>query len=388
MSPSPLPAFRRGWTVVQLIPELAPGGAERSTMEVARALVAAHHRSIVICGGGRWVTRLKAEGSEHIKLPIGSKSVGLLSALLKLRKHLRKLHPDVVHARSRLPAWLLRFALIGIHPRPKVVTTVHGLNSVSTYSRIMTWGDRVIAVSRSTADFLLEHYPRLDTTRVRIIPRGADPAEFPPRLKVTPEWCRTFGDEYPGLKGGRLLTLPGRGTRLKGHADAIAILARVRQAGVDARLLLLGVVEGRRQGYLSELRQVAREHGVFPYVAFSASRGDVREVYAHSDLILQLSTRPESFGRVVAEALCIARPVLGYDHGGVGELLREHYPAGLVPPRDLDAAAARVVALLKSAPAVDTDRVPKVADMQRRTLAVYDELINGSAPDPSCVLPR
>ena len=133
--------------------------------------------------------------------------------------------------------WLLRFALIGIHPRPKVVTTVHGLNSVSAYSRIMTWGDRVIAVSRATADFLLEHYPRLDTTRVRIIPRGADPAEFPPRLKVTPEWCRTFGDEYPGLKGGRLLTLPGRGTRLKGHADAIAILARVRQAGVDARLL-------------------------------------------------------------------------------------------------------------------------------------------------------
>ncbi|GMU44916.1 MAG: glycosyltransferase [Xanthomonadales bacterium] len=376
-------ARRHGWTVVQLIPTLGPGGAERSTMEVARALVAAQHRSVVISGGGRWVTRLKAEGSEHIKLAIGSKSLALLATLFRLRSQLRRIEPDVVHVRSRLPAWLLRFALVGLKPRPAVVSTVHGLNSVSAYSRIMTHAERVIAVSRTAAEFLLQHYPGLDPARLRVISRGADPAEFPPQHRATESWRRAFFDELPALAGGRLLTLPGRGTRLKGHADAIELLARVRQAGVDARLLLLGVAEGKRAGYLDELRQVAREHGVFPYVALTATRGDVRDVYAASDLVLQLSTRQESFGRVVAEALLVGRPVLGYDHGGVGELLRQLYPAGLVPVRDLDAATARTLALLRAAPPVPVERVPQVKDLQRLTLSVYSELVVGTPPDPA-----
>lgn len=371
-----------GWTVVQLIPSLGPGGAERSTMEIARALVAAGHRSVVISGGGRWATRLKAEGSEHYTLPIGRKSLSVIGTLFKLRARLKKLRPDIVHVRSRLPAWLLRFALIGVHPRPAVVSTIHGLNSVSAYSSVLTRADRVIVVSGTACDFVLEAYPATDASRMRVIPRGADPAEFPPGHKATREWRDQFFSEYPTLAGGRLLTLPGRGTRLKGHADAIELLARLRAERIDARLLLVGVSEHRRDEYVAELRQVAREMGVFKQVAFAPTRGDIRDIYAVSDLILQTSTRPESFGRVVAEALCMGRPVLGYEHGGVGELLRELYPAGCVPPRDLDAACQRAKVLLAQPPAVHSERVPKVADLQRRTLSVYSELINGSAPDP------
>jgi glycosyltransferase involved in cell wall biosynthesis len=371
-----------GWSVVQLIPSLGPGGAERSTMEVARALVAAGHRSAVISGGGRWATRLKAEGSEHYTLPIGNKSLGIIGTLFKLRARLKKLRPDIVHVRSRLPAWLARLALIGLHPRPALVSTVHGLNSISAYSRVLTKADRVIVVSETARDFVVDAYPGTDVARMRVIPRGADPAEFPPGHRATREWREQFFAEYPTLSGGRLLTLPGRGTRLKGHADAIELLARLRAERVDARLLLLGVSEHRRQEYVSELRQFAREMGVFKQVAFAPSRGDVRDVYAVSDLVLQLSTRPESFGRVVAEALCMGRPVLGYEHGGVGELLRALYPAGCVPPRDLDAACTRAKALLAGAPPVDSAPVPKVSDLQRRTLSVYSELINGTAADP------
>lgn len=381
MTGSPDRRLLRGWTVVQLIPALGPGGAERTTMEIARALVAKGHRSVVISGGGRWVTRLKAEGSEHISLPIGSKSLGLLRTLFRLRSCLKKLKPDIVHARSRLPAWLLRFAMVGLHPRPSLVTTVHGLNSVSSYSRIMTRGDRVIVVSNMARDHVLNHYPSLDPALVRVIPRGADPGEFPPGHKASEEWRTQFFSDYPMLKGGPLLTLPGRGTRLKGHAEAIELLARLHADGVKARLLLLGVDESRRDRYGAEMRQLAREFGVHRFVAMSPSRGDVRDVYAASNLILQMSVRPESFGRVVAEALCQGRPVLGYDHGGVGELLRELYPAGCVPPRDLDAACERAKVLLKNPSPVNSARVPKISDLQRLTLSVYAELRNGSPVD-------
>lgn len=374
-----------GWTVVQLIPSLGPGGAERSTMEVARALVAAGHRSVVISGGGRWATRLKAEGSEHYQLPIGKKTLGVVFTVFRLRARLKKLHADIVHVRSRLPAWLVRFALIGMHPRPNVVSTVHGLNSVSAYSRILTQAERVIVVSETARAFVLDAYPDTDVERMRVIPRGAEPAEFPPGHVAPQEWREQFFAEYPSLKGGRLLTLPGRGTRLKGHADAIELIARLRAEGIDARLLLVGVSESRRDEYVAELRQVAREMGVFKQVAFSPARGDVRDIYAVSDLILQMSTRPESFGRVVAEALCMGRPVLGYEHGGVGELLRALYPAGCVPPRDLDVACQRAKALLEHPPEVNSDPVPKVSDLQRLTLSVYAELINGEPADPLLV---
>ena len=179
--------------------------------------------------------------------------------------------------------------------------------------------------------------------------------------------------------------MPGRGTRLKGHSDALQLLARVRQAGVDARLLLLGVVEESRRPYVRELQTLARQLGVDEFVAFSVPRGDVREVYAASRLVLQLSTRPESFGRVVAEALCLGRPVLGYAHGGVGDLLRELYPAGCSPLGDLAALTERALLLLREAPEVDTARVPTVSDSQRLTLSVYAELLEGAAPHPAAL---
>jgi len=371
------------WTVVQIIPNLGTGGAERSTLEVARALAFAGHRSVVISGGGRWVKRLTRSGSEHIKLPVGVKSLLIIVTLLRLRQQLKALAPDLIHVRSRLPAWLVKFALWGLSPRPALVSTVHGLNSVSAYSRILTRADRVIAVSNTTRDYLLRHYPKLDPECIRVIPRGADPAEFSPATVLTGDWRGQFYSNFPMLAKGVLLTLPGRGTRLKGHADAIKLLARVRAAGIDARLLLLGVVEDNRLHYLHELQSLADEMGVADFLALSAARSDIREIYAISDLILQLSTHPESFGRVVAEALCMGKPVLGYDHGGVGELLKDFYPAGRAPLGNLDALTERAKALLRNAPPVDNARVPKVADLQRLTLSVYAELLEQAPPDPA-----
>ena len=136
----------RRLTVVQLLPALHSGGVERSTLEIAAALVAAGHRSVVVSAGGRLVEPLLAGGSEHIALPVGRKS--LLAApgtVRRLRSELGRLRPDIVHARSRLPAWMAWFALKGLPaPRPRFITTVHGLNSPGRYSGIMTRGERVI----------------------------------------------------------------------------------------------------------------------------------------------------------------------------------------------------------------------------------------------------
>ncbi len=362
---------------MQLLPALEAGGVERSTLEIGAALVAAGARSIVVSAGGRLVAPLERDGSEHVTLDLGRKSLRTLRHVTSLRRLIERERPDIVHARSRLPAWIAHFALRGLRgKRPALVTSVHGLNSPGRYSAILTRGERVICVSETVRRYVLEHYPDVDAANLRVIPRGIDPSAFPFGHAPNADWHARFETEFPMLGGGKLLVLPGRGTRLKGHAHAIRLLAALRSRGVDARLLLLGADETGRDSYLRELEQLATTLRVRDALAISPSRADVRDVLAIADLVLQLSTKPEAFGRTVAEALSLGRPVLGFAHGGVGEILAHHFPAGASPLDDMKALAARAVELLAAPPHATPYSGPTLADMQRATLAVYAELVH------------
>src|SRR5690606_19494016 len=310
-------------------------------------------------------------------LDIGRKSPLTFRHVPRLRRLFVELQADIVHARSRLPAWIGWKALQRLPrgTRPHFVTTVHGLNSPSRYSAIMARGERVICVSETVRAHVMEHYPRTDPARLRVIPRGLDPDAFARRPHPDAAARARAAEQYPQLDGnGPLLLLPGRGTRLKGHADALALLAALRADGLDARLWMPGAREQGRGRYLQELEREAARLGVAHVVAMTPPTGLVAEAYAASDLVLQLSRKPEAFGRTVLEALSVGRPVLGWDHGGVGELLRELQPQGATPGFDLQLLAGRARELLRQPPAPPA-RIPyTLSAMQDATLAVYDEL--------------
>src|SRR5262249_31409965 len=148
--------------VLQMIPEMESGGVERGTLELARYLGEQGHESIVISGGGRMIPQLEACGTRHITLPVGRKRLRSLFLIGKLREIFARENRDILHLRSRLPAWLAWFAWRGMdeETRPHLVTTVHGFNSISRYSEIMTCGERVICVSESIREHVIQHYPR------------------------------------------------------------------------------------------------------------------------------------------------------------------------------------------------------------------------------------
>ena len=364
----------RRLTVVQLLPALDAGGVERSTVEVARALVAAGHRSVVVSAGGRLVDSLREEGSEHVELDIGRKSLATPLKVPALRALLQHLRADVVHARSRLPAWLARAALASWPGRPAFLTSVHGLNSPGRYSGVLTRGDRVHCVSETVRAHVLAQWPATPPERLVVIEPGIEPAEFPRATGVDPAWRAELNLRHPQLAGGRLLLLPGRGTRLKGHHAALELLAGLRADGVDARLWLPGVEQRGREAYLAEVQALAAELGLRDVVATSPPRADIARAYAAADLVLQLSVQPESFGRTVVEALAVGRPVLGWAHGGVGELLARHFPDGAVPLGDMGALQARAAAFLRAPPSVPVTLLPTRAAMEARMLELYANL--------------
>lgn len=361
--------------VLQLLPALESGGVEKSTLEIAEALTDHGLGSYVASAGGRLVEPLLATGSTHIALDIGRKSPWTLRHIVSLRRLIEQLQPDILHARSRLPAWIAWWALGGLRGRrPRLVTTVHGLNSPGHYSAIMTRGERVICVSDTVRDYVLKHYPAVDDSRLVTIPRGVDAAAFPFGYVADPAWQAAFFAEYPQLAGGPLMLLPGRGTRLKGHATAIELLARLHAAGCDARLMLLGAEEESRSDYLDELREQARRLGVAQSLAISPPRNDVRELMSISRLVLQLSSKPEAFGRTVIEALSLGRPVLGLDHGGVGESLRRYFPQGAVPLNSPNHLAVRAIEMMRFPPRMTPIDPPSKQAMQLATLQLYQSL--------------
>lgn len=362
----------RRLTVLQLLPALEAGGVERSTLEIAAALVRAGHRAIVVSAGGRMLPALLASGAEHVTLDVGRKSLWTLRNVIALRHLFAQV--DLVHARSRLPAWLAWWALRSLpaEQRPRFVTTAHGLNSPSRYSAIMTRGERVICVSNTVRDYLLQHYPKTDPTRLQVIPRGLEPAQFPRAAAHDPAARARVAQQHPALGGtGPLLLLPGRGTRLKGHADAIALLAALRGTGLDARLWMPGARQSGRERYLQELQTQAQAQGVAEALCISAPTAAIAQAYAASDLVLQLSHKPEAFGRTVIEALSVGRPLLGWDHGGVGELLRALQPSGAVPCFDAAQLAQRAQALLRTPPVLPATIPYTLQAMQDATLALY-----------------
>jgi len=368
----------RALTVVQVLPALEGGGVERGTLEVARELVRRGHSSIVISAGGRMVAELEREGSEHITWTIGAKSLLTLRYVSKLRDLLVERRVDILHARSRLPAWIAWLAWRGMDPatRPHFVTTVHGLYSVNRYSAVMTRGERVIAVSDTVKDYISANYPSVDPACITVIYRGIDPEEFPFGYQPAAHWLAQWYAQYPQLKGKYVITIPGRLTRLKGHEDFIELMARLKSAGLDVHGLIVGGEDPRRRAYAAELHRAVAVRGLGDHITFTGQRDDMREIYAASNLVLSLSTQPESFGRTVLESISIGVPVLCYDHGGVGEICRAMFPAGLVPMGNIDEMAARVERFFGKTPDVPPAQPFLLRNMLERTMALYQELVH------------
>lgn len=360
--------------VIQILPALDAGGVERGTVEVAAGLVRAGHRAVVISAGGRLVQELKQAGGEHIDLPIGTKSLLLLRCIPTLRRLFAE--ADIVHVRSRFPAWLTWLAWRGMDKknRPALITTVHGAYSVNRYSQIMTQGEKVIAVSDYIRDYVINNYPATDPGKITVIHRGIDPSQYYREFRPTDQWLQDWQREYPQLQDKFILTLPGRITRLKGHEHFLKILSGLQDKGLNVHGLIVGGAHGSKQDYLESLKKTAAAMAIDQSITFTGHRNDLREIMTISNIVLCLSRQPEAFGRTALESLSLGTPVIAYDHGGTREILQALLPEGLVALADIDSLINRVEQFYRQPPAVTAANPFLLEDMLKRTINCYEEM--------------
>lgn len=359
---------------MQCLPALHSGGVERSTLETARALVGKGHGSIIVSAGGPLQARCEEEGSQHFTCEIGKKSPLIFRSIYKLREFLKERQPDIVHARSRLPAWSALLAMRNLPHKPKFITSVHGLNSPGFYGSVMTRGEKIICVSETARKHVLASWPDTDAGKLLVISPGIDSGEFHAGHPVDRQWHANFLSEYPGIKGEKLLLMPARATRLKGHRQALNLLATLRKESGDVRLCCLGANQPGREQYLAELKQYAAHLSVSGFVEFTRPINNMADAYAIGDLVLQLSNKPEAFGRTVLEALAMGKPVLGWNLGGVGENLQRYFPEGAVETFDENALARRAKIILEDGVLPDRQELPSLSSMQANMLELYEQL--------------
>jgi glycosyltransferase involved in cell wall biosynthesis len=252
--------------------------------------------------------------------------------------------------------------------------------SVNPYSAVMLRGEVVIAVSDTVRDYILREFPDTPADRIHVIPRGVDGAAYPYGWKPDAAWQQAFFADFPQGRGKLLLTLPGRITRLKGHEDFIRLVAGLKRRGLPVHGMIVGGASASKQRYLAELRQQVRDQGLESDISFTGQRSDLKNILAISNLALSLSNQPESFGRTTLEALRLGVPTAGYDHGGVGEILRAIYPGGLLPLGNAGAALDKIAALLRQPNAVPEGDFYPLSEMLKKTMALYLQQANATVP--------
>jgi glycosyltransferase involved in cell wall biosynthesis len=375
----------RGPVVLQVLPSLGTGGVERTTVEMTQAVALAGGIPLVASAGGPLVAAVERAGGRHVTMKLTTKNpASIWRNAARLAALIRAEAVDIVHARSRAPAWSAWIAAqrTGAH----FVTTYHGaygedLPLKRRYNAVMAKGEIVIAASRFIARLVTDRHG-VPASRIRVIGRGIDPAVFDPDAVIGDRLGR-LSAAWRLPDGMPTVVLPGRLTSWKGQEVLLQAVARLERR--DLCVVLVGADQGRSH-YSRRLVRMAHALGIADRVRLVGNCDDMPAAMMLSDVVVHASVKPEAFGRVVIEAQAMGRPVIASDLGGPVETVEHGVTGWRVPPGDADALAAAIEAAL----GLDEDarvglahrarsavlRHYTTAAMQEATLDVYEAVLD------------
>jgi glycosyltransferase involved in cell wall biosynthesis len=322
--------------ILQVIPSLGAGGAEQGCIDVAADLVRSGAKSIVVSHGGNRIPEILRRGSIHIDLPVDSKNPFVMWRNIgRLKKLIKEHDVDIVHARSRAPAWSAWKACMGTKAR--FMTTCHAPFNISGkakkfYNSSIARGERVIAISNYVREYLLKNY-EIDQRNIRLIHRGVALERFHPSMVASMHMIK-LSQQWRLPDGCTIVMMPGRITRWKGHLVLIEAIAQLNRD--DIFCVMIGDDQGRTE-YREELERTISEKNLEGRVRIIGHCSDMPAAYMLSTVVVSASTDPEGFGRVPIEAQAMGRAIVATNHGGAMETIIPDETGWLVPPNDATA---------------------------------------------------
>ena len=375
----------KSYSVLQVLPHLNSGGLVSGAVEISEALQKTGMNSFVASAGGRREREITKAGGKVINFSLGSKNpIIMLLNVYKLSRIIKKYKINIIHARSRAPAWSAYFAAkkMGI----PFVTTFHGTYSIQNklkkkYNSIMVKSDRVIAISRFINNHILSNY-NVDKDKIVTIHRGINIERFN-YLKVADERLISLLNIFNIPEDSFVVLLPGRITRWKGHILLIEAIFKLQRS--DIICLFVGDSQGRNK-YYAELEKILDKFKLKNNFRIIPNQSDMATIYKLADVVVSSSLDPEAFGRVIVEAQAMGRPTISANHGGGSEIIIDGLTGWLFKPGDADDLSDKI----NKALSLNKDNRDKLAInaikraklnfnnemMCVKTLQVYAELAN------------
>jgi lipopolysaccharide heptosyltransferase II len=357
--------------ILQILPELNVGGVETGTVDLAQRLVKLGHKAVVISAGGPLVKELESTGVIHYQLPVHKKSIfNILKMVPRVVEIIKKEDIDIVHARSRVPAWIAYYA-VRRTTRP-LITTCHGYYAKHLFSRPMGWGKLVICPSQIIARHMIEDFGT-PFERIRIVPRSVDLEKFP---YINPDEKRKTKEFNVGIIG--------RITPLKGHMHFIKAMAGVAKKIPHLKIWIVGDVPESKTAYKEQLQILARRLGIWEQTQFLGTQRDIPEIMKHLDVVVLASTTHDAFPRAIVEAQASGVPVVATSVGGAVDIIEDGSNGLLVPPADpasMSSAVIKIYEDLQLARALAENAYKKVKErysaehLLKNTLEVYKEAL-------------
>ena len=364
--------------VIQFVPTLESGGVEQGVLEMSLALVENNHESHVVSAGGRLVKQLTDSGSHHHKWDLHKKNIFTFKHVKPIREWIVSMNPDILHVRSRMPAWIVWRAVQGIpeDKKPALVSTIHGLYSVNFYSAVMSKPKNIITVSKSANEYLTSNYLKSVKKNIKLIYRGVNDQEYNQSYSPENEWLDRWYKEYPNTKEHKLLTIAGRISPLKDFDKIIFLAKSVKEkSNHKIKLLIAGEAKDKHQKYLHSLREKIKSMNLQEDVHFLGFRKDIKQIYSISSIVFNTSNKPESFGRSILEPLSLGIPSIAYGRGGVQEILESLYPYGSVSPNDDKEMLDKTLAILEDkSPDIKVNTKFLTSNMCKQTIEFYKEI--------------
>lgn len=319
--------------IAQILPELNVGGVETGTVDLARALKKRGDEPYVISNGGTLVAELVKSGIPHIQLPVHRKSIASLALVKTIASFLERERIDIIHARSRVPAWLAYLA--ARRTNCDFVTTCHGYYSKHFLSRVMGWGKRVIVISHSIGRRMIDDFG-VPPERITLIHRGVDLSRYP----FAP-------DKYDKpQKGNFKIVNIGRITPIKGHEEFIRAVHLLSRRVPNVEAWIVGAPDSGKEGYFRGLKLMVNRLGLESQIKFLGTRRDVPELIKEADLLVLSSKIPEAFGRVLIEAGAVGTAVAASRIGGILDIVDHEHTGLLFSPEDEEEMAQTMERLL------------------------------------------
>lgn len=376
--------------VLQVLPELEMGGVEIGTVEIAGGLQKKGIKNFVASQGGRLVYDLEKIKVEHLTLPLKTKNIFKMRKNAdKLAQFIREKGINIVHARSRAPAWSAYWAAkkAGVH----FMTTFHGTYGLGPwglkklYNRVMTYGERVIAISEHIKRHILANY-KISEDKIRLVHRCVNTEKFSPET-VTPERMINTVRDYNIPDDKKVLLLGGRITRWKGQHLLVEALSKVKNQNYYC--IIAGDEQGR-EDYVKELKGLIAKYKLEDRVAIFGKVLDMPALMMVSNVILSTAIEPEAFGRIAIEGQAMGKIVVASNHGGsldsvidgkTGRLFYNNNAASLAEAIDwaLSLSEEEEEKIAKAAIKNVKDNFTKEI-MCDKTIKVYEELMASDKP--------